>query len=364
MEYKKHHYVPRFYLKQFSSKPNRINIYNIKQKLFIEDAGLKNQCYKNRFYGADDELENLLGDVEAENSKILNNMICNEHLPIIKTEDYLNFLAFIATQLLRTSKSAEKINTNIDGLMKKVMEDDPQFRDIHLEKYKIGIKNSIFFSLSFIPLIAYGLSDLAFHLVFCGYHRFFITSDSPIAKYNQFLEPIIGIGKTGIESKGLLIFFPLSPHYLLILYDKDVYHSADGKPISHFINDNDVRQLNMLQSIEADENIFFTDWQQKDELTKLAKSSLKYRRTNKVLVEKLEEVGHEKTSHLIHEHQNTPNINLDLSFLKIKRSVKKISLSTRTNLLYRRALPKELLEGMELPSPSRPMLFRRPKKVN
>lgn len=67
MDNKKHHYVPRFYLKQFSSKPNRINIYNIKQKIFIEDAGLKNQCYKNRFYGADNELEYLLvGHVPSE----------------------------------------------------------------------------------------------------------------------------------------------------------------------------------------------------------------------------------------------------------------------------------------------------------
>lgn len=256
MRTKKHHYVPRFYLKYFSSKPNRINIYNIPQRLFIEDAGLKDQCYKNKFYGDEYNLENLFGSLESYNANIFQNIICNERLPLNKTAEYANLLTFIATQLLRTAKSAEKINTHIDSLTKKLFEDDPAFQEMHLEKYKIGIKDPIFFSLSFTPLMIFGLSDLAFHLVFSGNHRFFITSDSPIVKYNQFSQSAKGFGKTGIVNKGLQIFYPLSPHYMLILYDKDIYHPTDGKNISHYVNDKDIMSLNFLQFMEADDNIF------------------------------------------------------------------------------------------------------------
>jgi len=53
------HYVPKFYLNLFSSLPNRVNIYNIKNIRFIYDAGIKGQCYKKDLYGKDEIIENL-----------------------------------------------------------------------------------------------------------------------------------------------------------------------------------------------------------------------------------------------------------------------------------------------------------------
>jgi hypothetical protein len=44
---KKHHYVPRFYLRIFSKDKNSINIYNKEQeKVFL--GNINNQCYPKR----------------------------------------------------------------------------------------------------------------------------------------------------------------------------------------------------------------------------------------------------------------------------------------------------------------------------
>ena len=55
MSQKKHHYVPRFYLKHFASSPRRINVLNLKDFKPDHDGPLKDQCYRNHLYGLDDK---------------------------------------------------------------------------------------------------------------------------------------------------------------------------------------------------------------------------------------------------------------------------------------------------------------------
>lgn len=96
-------------------------------------------------------------------------------------------------------------------------------------------------------------------------------------------------------------------------------------------------------------------------MIKLAKSSFSLRKKNRNVVDKLYEVGFESTSQLIVQYEMIPNLNIDLSFLKIKRSANKIPLPKRVNV-YRKNLPKELMDEKEFaPPPDRPILFKKRK---
>jgi len=46
-----HHFVPRSYLGAFQSAPRRINVLGVDASREIQDASLRNQCYRHKFVG-------------------------------------------------------------------------------------------------------------------------------------------------------------------------------------------------------------------------------------------------------------------------------------------------------------------------
>jgi hypothetical protein len=77
---KRHHYVPRFYLKRFSPDERYLSLYNIKRKIVIPNAKLYEQCAKNYFYGKTPEAEKALGGAEGEIANLFR-MIDQAQLP-------------------------------------------------------------------------------------------------------------------------------------------------------------------------------------------------------------------------------------------------------------------------------------------
>ena len=63
---KKHHYVPKFYLKEFANDRGKFVIYNLKDEKCIEAVPYKDQCYKSYFYGKDGIWEDQLGEMETK----------------------------------------------------------------------------------------------------------------------------------------------------------------------------------------------------------------------------------------------------------------------------------------------------------
>ena len=107
---RKHHFVPRFYLRAFQSEPERIHLYNLKRSLPVENAGLRGQCYRSKFYGSGDDTENHLAKLESCIAPILQSIISRSTLPPLGSEDCLTLLSFVAMQILRTPTSAERVN--------------------------------------------------------------------------------------------------------------------------------------------------------------------------------------------------------------------------------------------------------------
>lgn len=128
----------------------------------------------------------------------------------------------------------------------------------------------------------------------------------------------------------------------------------------------DIITLNLLQAIGADENLYFHDPTQSNQVLALARKAKKHRRSDVVRVEEFPEVGNEGRSSLITLSEWTPNIRLNLSFVSLQRRVRKISTDDKLSPNYRcRKAPPEMFQHLEeaTPTPVRPRMFRRqPKK--
>src|SRR6266478_4102532 len=109
-EHKRQHYVPRYYLTNFSPDGGKsIGIFNLSQRKVIPSGGLYTQCYEDYFYGKDPKLEKALATgIEGPNSLTLKQIIKDDKLPVSKTEDYAGLLVFMILQSARTLSSNEE----------------------------------------------------------------------------------------------------------------------------------------------------------------------------------------------------------------------------------------------------------------
>ena len=255
---KKQHYVPVFYLKNFSSDGKRINLWNIRSKKEILSGSLKAQCQKNFFYGDDRKLEKMLGDIESDTSKVLKNIAENNKLPSISHQDYEILMRYILIQHLRNEQASEVMIDRIKQL-KDSLEKSEVFVSEHLRKrfdqeYKImkqfAPQLCTIFSFCEFDLI----SDLAIKLLINKTETEFITSDHPVVLYNQLLHYDAKIQQipyptTGFVAKGIQLFFPISPTKVLLMYDDNAYSVGNSRktnivPIYHRHH---VRDINVLQ---------------------------------------------------------------------------------------------------------------------
>lgn len=88
-EKKKQHYVPQFYMRQFTNNNGKFSIYHINNGKCVEEVPYNNQCYKDYYYGNDGIWEDRLSLMETKWAivikKILaNNILIEEDLQLIK----------------------------------------------------------------------------------------------------------------------------------------------------------------------------------------------------------------------------------------------------------------------------------------
>ena len=322
-----HHYVPRFYLNLFASKPKRINIYNLENEFAKEDIGLRKQCRRPNYY-KDPSIEAALGGMEGEAAEAFRMLMEN---PSLKLPD--SILQFISAQILRTPSAVK----NWESLHGKLQHNLGSIHQLP-EGQQLGIDaiphdQLPIYHLMMMEDLVDAMKDLRF-LVVSHAESVFITSDNPVVKYNQYYEKARGIGTTGAGQKGLQIFLPLSPSRLLILYDGNIYDHVK----SHTPTENDVDSVNTFQILSAETNVYFSDWRLKNRLTNLVKDKRQLRLTDTTVLEEFESDDDENDS-LLHMYTETPDLGLNLSFLQVKRRADRVSIGKRINNSQRRPIP-------------------------
>ncbi|MEA5425404.1 DUF4238 domain-containing protein [Arcicella lustrica] len=317
---KRHHYIPRFYLKRFSinNEGKFLGLYNHNSDIFVQQASLRHQAYENFLYGEDDEIENALADMEGNVARMFYYWTEEKLLypPPLETEGYKLLKRFILYQIFRTPKSGnDMIQALNQGFKTLVKECESEFwgniKDctiVHESPVLFGLLNSIghehlldYLDCKFLV----NLSQLSF-----------ITSDAPVILYNQLLEKSENyMGATSLTAKGLQIFYPIHPRLMICLYDSKVYDFGNGC-INCCSTESieEIHQLNGLQLINSKSQIFFDEFISEEYIKELCDHYEEYRGTAKN-INKIINKGSRKF--FLTSSEKT-HIDLSLSFFKLK----------------------------------------------
>lgn len=317
---KRHHYIPRFYLRRFSvnNDGKTLGLYNIDNNRFIQDAPLKSQAYENFLYGDDDEIENALAKMENTVAKMFYYWTEEKLLypPPVETNGFKLLRRFILYQAFRTPKSGNEIMKGFNqGLKTVVKEFEPDlwksFKDgtlVHENPVLLGLFHLIEYEhlLDFLDCkFLVNLSLLPF-----------ITSDAPVILYNQLMEQANNyMGATGLVAKGLQIFYPIHPRLMICLYDSNVYDFGEGcTNCCSTESIDEVHQLNGLQFINCKSQVFFDDFISEEYIQELSNDYRVFRGAAKNINQIINQ-GYRKFFLMSSEDAH---IDLSLDFFKLK----------------------------------------------
>ncbi len=316
---KSHHFVPRFYLRYFTTDGKRIDLFNISHKRFIRNAPLKGQCCRDYFYGKNIEHEQGLAETEGQTAELFRLIFGERRLPRPFTAGHVLLCFHIVTQANRTLSAANTLNELIDGMWKEILKHDPKAPQEGLQDVLIGYEDpglvAIGHAMRTYPL----LMDLEMRLLLAPKGTEFITSDNPIVMYNKFFGWRTVGSNTGIASKGLAILFPICPFLTLVMFDKDVYHFGGSKSTAVALaSQKDVFELNVLQAASATENVYL--YSSAANIYKVVDKAIPFRQAKKGIVQVVaeNEDAHGK-SELIQTSHRDIRTDADISFLRVHK---------------------------------------------
>ena len=173
------------------------------------------------------------------------------------------------------------------------------------------------------------ISDLKAHLVVSDSNAFF-TSDNPVLKYNQYCQGFTESGITGAWTKGLQLFVPISPQLYLIFYDGSTYKipSKDNVVRATKARHADIDSLNVTQLVSAQYNLYFPDWSKRFYIQQLLSRYRSLRIADPQVVREFVSEDSECES-MYQTYEKTPNLSLDLSFMRIRNRALKIDFRDR-----------------------------------
>lgn len=319
---KSHHYVPRFYLKNFSQTGKSIDLFNVASSRLIEGAPIKGQCCRDYFYGKNIESEKSLAAAEGQIAELFRTINREVRLPNPFTAGHLLLCFHVVTQAYRTQYAADTLNELVDGMMRQVMKHDRRVTPDMLDKVRFGYDDPALIALAHAARGFPLLMDLECGAVLAPRGTEFLTSDNPVVLFNQFMHWRTEGSNTGIASKGLQVFFPIWPFLTLVMYDAGVYHFGKSKSTAvQMASAIDVHELNLLQVASASKNLYV--FSSAANVFKVVESGLRYRRSAKGIVtaHPQPDEGTKKSEIIASSHVDI-RAPVQLSFLRIHKHAK------------------------------------------
>lgn len=338
---RKHHFVPQFFLKYFSheEKGKQIGIYNLKSKKFVPSGALKNQAYEKKLYGKNNLVEDGLQDLENKASRILSKIKNSGCLPTLSEEERVILYLFVIFLWARTISGVKHLNELTDKTFKVILKNDPRLKEVKNDFF-IGLKEPattlLRIALEIFPVIL----DLELKLIYNETDAPFIVSDNPVVKYNQFLEgkDFFG-GSTSFGVKGLQIFLPISSNCYLVFFDSQVYKVGAKKKKEIIIKEkNDINQLNTLQIVNAEGNLFFNQKIDKYYIEEIVRKAKRFFRSKTVNVKEFQK---SKSSSFIVSSPEDLRTNLKLSFISVQKKARASFSGDQVSLLRNEKLIRE-----------------------
>ncbi len=345
------HYVPKFYLKNFSFQHDRksISIWVIEPPKYVERGSIANQACRNYFYGQDNNIEDALSQIESHVAPIIRAAIENHQIPPRESELHLTLLAFLISLSLRTKYQADEVNESGDKLFKTAYKYHPALKD-NINRFYIATDGAPLLALhSLEPALKLSF-DLSYKLLLNNTATPFITSDNPVIKHNQYFFEDTQMGHLGFASTGLQLLLPLSPFACLIFYDQSVYRVGNRQDSTVVLSNLvDVDIINEFQYINADEAIYYNEKLNQAYLQSLASKAFPYRKTSKTLINEYAAPPRRPgtKSSIIHIRPSFIPKSLSLSHIRVLKKAKQ-KLRTATFDIYRNpTLSSQVLDEEE-----------------
>ena len=249
------HYVPRFYMKNFSNVKNAgtkkekvlISFFQFKDNLFKKDIPTSSICSEDYFYDQDGGIEKPLADMETKWNKAIKNAIDDK----FNKDDIESIREFVIYQICRTkamlSHNRKMINSMIKFILKQQIEGIANEEGVN-ELIENKIQNEITpkFGLSSVKEIIPTISDLKMQVITNETEMRLITSDVPIIIINP-----LALHRAGLQSIGEAIFFPISPQKIIFFYDAKLF----GKLPDRIRDESVIEIFNQYQYVSADERL-------------------------------------------------------------------------------------------------------------
>lgn len=268
---KKHHYIPKFLLRNFSNsfarvaidEVNAIDMLQINSGKIVFGASISGQCQKNYLYGKTGTIEQQLGRAESEAAKIIRTLITSSKMKDFHlTIEHQKLIVFIAAQIGRTLVAKEHHDDLFDSNMKYHLQPKltaAGYSDNVSDLFKIGTDDGMLQSLLWKCACYPFLFDLSAFLLVNNTSTGFVISDNPCITYNLFYEGETRFSTTGFNNGGLLIFLPISPKHSIVLVDEYYYRIKNRVHNTVEISStSDIDELNKLQILSSQHSLYFS----------------------------------------------------------------------------------------------------------
>jgi hypothetical protein len=254
--HKNQHFVPRCYLRPFTldQAGTVINLYNVDRRKGICGAPVRGQCSRSYFYGEDLRLERLLQLSESKFAEVIRNITSPNF--VLRDPEKSILRHFGLLQQSRPEAAARRA-----ALLSSDVADIAFEGNVPLE-LRMSVKQAVQLSLQTFAETMHAIDDLKVVLICNRTEQSFIASDDPAILTNRWYmqTPIARHMSFGIGSAGVLLFLPLTPTVLCVIYDGDVYTMPHDRGWIEVRNPRDVDLFNLHQVLNCATNIYFSDW--------------------------------------------------------------------------------------------------------
>jgi len=321
---KRQHFVPKFYLRGFSfDGGNRLHLILADERKAIPRIGLKKQCYEDYFYGKDPKVENALQELEGGMAEVIRGISANQRMPEPGTSHDFVFRTFVCLQWGRTKFHAEMSEAGFDKMLKVAYGTFLRAQGLtqeQIDELRIGTENPGLLSLGMTSEIVPFIGDLGTKLVQAGDYGEFVTSDAPVVLYNPYLLGRYPGCVTGIGTRGLVIFYPISPKLLVVLYDRGCYRVGPSRArIVSISNPDDLVAVNNFQFLHADNTVYFHNEASANEYLKEFEKVSGMRRPDRNVVQEAKSATLGDTSSLLISYRADLPYRPSLTFLSLLR---------------------------------------------
>lgn len=321
--FKKHHYVPKMYMRLFGGDDDRVGVFVLETGKFVPAAPIGGHAFKDYFYGKDPSTELALGRLENKVAPVLRELAGGGRPPSVGSELHELLMFFLGVQHSRTMSAATHHDEAIDKSAKMVLSRKAELEGNRiildaLDSVTITRSHGVSEVIGYATIAAGLLTDLALTIIENDTEIPFITSDSPVVLHNTLYEGQ-HIAATGWANVGLQMLLPLGPHRALFAYDADAYRiSEDDVGIIKQAHAADIQLINDLQWEAAHKILLVAKGTCPAMLAECAATAARLRRSEHVFVDEeiVNRTGDEVRTRM-GSGEAPSSIILDLSFASL-----------------------------------------------